>query len=54
VLIGQRLTSESIEAAADAAAGPARPLDNTDLSHAWRKRMVRSVVQQALERAAAR
>src|SRR5437764_4451750 len=29
LLIGHRLTTEAIEAAADAAAGPAKPLDNT-------------------------
>ncbi len=51
---GRRLTAEVIAEAAELAAKPARPLDNTDLSHAWRKRMVRVIVQEALERAAAR
>lgn len=54
VLAGRELTPEAIEEAAELAAKPARPLDNTDLTHPWRKRMVRSLVQQALERAAAR
>lgn len=53
LLSGQRLTRETIEAAADLAAKPAKPLDNADLSHAWRKRMVRVVVEQALEKVAA-
>jgi 4-hydroxybenzoyl-CoA reductase subunit beta len=53
-LAGRELTPETIAEAAELAARPARPLDNTDLTHPWRKRMVRSVVQQALERAAAR
>ena len=52
VLIGQRLTAESIEAAADAAAGPARPLDNTDLTHPYRKKVARVYVARALARVA--
>ena len=32
------------------AAKPAKPLDNADLGHFWRKRMVRVVVEQALQR----
>jgi 4-hydroxybenzoyl-CoA reductase subunit beta len=51
-LIGKRLDAESIREAAELAAKPAKPLDNADLSHFWRKRMVRVVVEQALERAA--
>ena len=52
MLIGQRLTSEVIEAAADAAAGPARPLDNTDLTHPYRKKVTRVYVARALARLA--
>ena len=51
-LNGKRLERETIREAAELAAKPAKPLDNADLSHFWRKRMVRVVVEQALERAA--
>jgi 4-hydroxybenzoyl-CoA reductase subunit beta len=50
LLIGRRLTTESIEAAAEAAAGPARPLDNTDLTHPYRKKVTRVFVARALAR----
>jgi 4-hydroxybenzoyl-CoA reductase subunit beta len=53
-LVGKELTPDVVTAAADLAARPARPLDNTDLTHFWRKRMVRVVVEQAIEKAAAR
>ncbi|HET7338805.1 MAG TPA: FAD binding domain-containing protein [Candidatus Dormibacteraeota bacterium] len=49
-LKGRRLDAETITEAAEIAAKPAKPLDNADLSHFWRKRMVRVVVEQALER----
>jgi 4-hydroxybenzoyl-CoA reductase subunit beta len=52
VLVGQRLNAESIEAAAEAAAGPARPLDNTDLTHPYRKKVARVFVARALARVA--
>jgi 4-hydroxybenzoyl-CoA reductase subunit beta len=52
-LAGKPLTSEVIEHAAKLAAGPARPLDNADLTHFWRKRMVRVLVEQALQKVAA-
>jgi 4-hydroxybenzoyl-CoA reductase subunit beta len=52
VLVGQRLTTATIEAAADAAAGPARPLDNTDLTHPYRKKITRVYVARALARLA--
>jgi 4-hydroxybenzoyl-CoA reductase subunit beta len=52
-LAGKRLDQESITAAAELAAKPAKPLDNTDLTHFWRKKMVRVVVEQALAAAAA-
>jgi 4-hydroxybenzoyl-CoA reductase subunit beta len=46
-LIGQRLTAETIEAVADSVWRDARPLDNTDLNYAWRKRMARVYVRRA-------
>jgi 4-hydroxybenzoyl-CoA reductase subunit beta len=52
VLVGERLTDAVIEAAADAAAGPARPLDNTDLTHPYRKKVTRVYVARALARIA--
>jgi 4-hydroxybenzoyl-CoA reductase subunit beta len=52
VLVGQRLSAETIEAAAEAAAGPARPLDNTDLTHPYRKKVARVFVARALARVA--
>jgi 4-hydroxybenzoyl-CoA reductase subunit beta len=51
-LVGRRLTTETIEAAAEAAAGPARPLDNTDLTHPYRKKVARVYVARALARIA--
>jgi 4-hydroxybenzoyl-CoA reductase subunit beta len=51
-LVGQRLTAETIAAAADAAAGPAKPLDNTDLTHPYRKKVTRVYVARALARVA--
>jgi 4-hydroxybenzoyl-CoA reductase subunit beta len=53
-LTGRELTPEVVREAAELAAKPAKPLDNADLAHFWRKRMVRVVVEQALEKAAAR
>ena len=47
-LVGGRLTEESIAGAAELAARPARPMDNTDFSLLWRKRMVRDFVTYAL------
>lgn len=49
-LKGRRLDAGTIREAAELAAKPAKPLDNADLSHAWRKRMVRVVVELALGR----
>ena len=51
-LKGRRMNDETIRETAEIAAKPAKPLDNADLSHFWRKRMVRVVVEQALQRAA--
>ncbi|HZK72470.1 MAG TPA: FAD binding domain-containing protein [Clostridia bacterium] len=53
-LTGKSLDDETIRAAAEIAAKPAKPLDNADLTHFWRKRMVRVVVEQALTLAATR
>jgi 4-hydroxybenzoyl-CoA reductase subunit beta len=47
-LVGARLTDQAIEAAAELAAVPARPMDNTDFSLVWRKRMTRELVSYAL------
>src|SRR5581483_12288102 len=51
-LVGERLTPETIARAAGLAAGPARPLDNTDFAHFYRKRMTRVFVARALRRLA--
>src|SRR6266852_3453761 len=48
---GKQGDEESVRAAAEIAGRPAKPLDNADLSHFWRKRMVRVVVEQALRSA---
>jgi carbon-monoxide dehydrogenase medium subunit len=48
VLVGQRLEPEVIARAAEAAARPAKPLDNTDLVYHYRKRMTRVYVARAL------
>ena len=47
-LVGGALSGDAIEAVAEAAAGLATPLDNTDLAYAWRKKMVRRYVVGAL------
>jgi len=47
-LIGEPLTDSAIAAAAELAAVPARPMDNTDFSLVWRKRMTREMVSYAL------
>ena len=51
-LVGARLTPETIEAVADMAAGPSKPLDNTDFTHPYRKKMTRVFVARALRRIA--
>jgi 4-hydroxybenzoyl-CoA reductase subunit beta len=53
-LTGKTLDEETLKAAAEIAAKPAKPLDNADLTHFWRKRMVRVVVEQAIALAATR
>ncbi|MFQ5830653.1 MAG: FAD binding domain-containing protein [Candidatus Methylomirabilia bacterium] len=52
VLAGQRLTPELIEQVADVAAKPSKPLDNTDLTYPYRKKMARVFVRRALRRLA--
>ena len=47
-MIGKRIDEEMVRTAAELAAKPARPLDNADLTHFWRKRMVRVVVERAI------
>ena len=48
-IVGSRLDATTIGAAADAAFRPAKPMDNTDFTLAWRKEMVRVYVQRVLE-----
>jgi len=52
LLVGERLSAELIDRAADAAYRPAKPLDNTDLTHPYRKKMTRVFVARALRRLA--
>ncbi|MBI3763882.1 MAG: hypothetical protein HY260_18720, partial [Chloroflexi bacterium] len=52
LLIGRKLTPEVIEAAAQAASRPAKPLDNTDMALSYRKKMVVVYVARALRQAA--
>jgi 4-hydroxybenzoyl-CoA reductase subunit beta len=47
-LVGGALTNDAIERASEVAAHPARPMDNTDYSLVWRKRMTRDFVTYAL------
>ncbi|MDX1623010.1 MAG: xanthine dehydrogenase family protein subunit M [Gemmatimonadota bacterium] len=47
-LSGSRLESEAVKAAAEAAWKAGRPLDNTDFTLSWRKRMIRPTVKRAL------
>ena len=47
-LVGERLTDEVIAHAAGVAAQPARPMDNTDYTLHWRKRVTRDFVAYAL------
>jgi 4-hydroxybenzoyl-CoA reductase subunit beta len=52
LLTGRRLTAEVIDEVAGVAARPSKPLDNTDLSHPYRKKMTRVFVARALRRLA--
>jgi 4-hydroxybenzoyl-CoA reductase subunit beta len=46
---GTRLEADAVQAAAEAAFKPAKPMDNTDFGLSWRKEMVRTHVRRALE-----
>jgi 4-hydroxybenzoyl-CoA reductase subunit beta len=48
VLVGRKITDELIEEAAKMAFKPAKPLDNTDMGHPYRKQMVKVYVTRAL------
>jgi 4-hydroxybenzoyl-CoA reductase subunit beta len=48
VLVGQPLNDAAIAQAAELAAEPARPMDNTDFTLLWRKRVTRAYVAGAL------
>jgi len=48
VLVGQPLTDDLISRAAELAAKPAKPMDNTDFNLLWRKRVLRDFVTYAL------
>jgi 4-hydroxybenzoyl-CoA reductase subunit beta len=48
ILRGRPLEGDTIEAAAEAAVGPSRPMDNTDFSFLWRKEMTKKFVAGAL------
>ena len=48
LLVGGPLGDAEIARVADAAARPARPMDNTDFSLVWRKRVTRDFVTYAL------
>src|SRR5262249_3253658 len=48
LLSGQTLSDEAIAEAASAAARPAKPMDNTDYTLHWRKRVARDFVTYAL------
>ena len=52
ILVGQKLTADVIDAAAEAAYKFAKPMDNADGAYAWRKKMVRVYVTRALEQIA--
>jgi 4-hydroxybenzoyl-CoA reductase subunit beta len=51
VLEGQRPDEGLLAEVAEAAEKPAKPLDNTDYSHYWRKRMTRVLIERALRQA---
>jgi 4-hydroxybenzoyl-CoA reductase subunit beta len=48
-LVGQPLGDAAIAQAAERAAQPARPMDNTDFTLVWRKRVTRDFVRYALQ-----
>ena len=52
LLVGERLTPALIAEVAEVAARPSKPLDNTDLTHPYRKKMTKVFVARALRRLA--
>jgi CO/xanthine dehydrogenase FAD-binding subunit len=48
ILVGSSFDIAAITQAAEAAAGPSKPMDNTDYSFLWRKEMTSRWVAQAL------
>jgi CO/xanthine dehydrogenase FAD-binding subunit len=50
--VGERLTPALIAEVAEVAARPSKPLDNTDLTHPYRKKMTKVFVTRALRRLA--
>ena len=52
LLVGERLTPALIAEVAGVAARPSKPLDNTDLTHPYRKKMTKVFVTRALRRLA--
>lgn len=52
LLIGKRITPELVAEVADAAAKHAKPLDNTDMTLSYRKKMARVYIARALSEAA--
>ena len=48
LLVGRRLDNDAIAEAAERAAQPARPMDNTDFTLHWRKRVTHTFVAYAL------
>jgi 4-hydroxybenzoyl-CoA reductase subunit beta len=52
LLHGKKMTTELIDAVAEAAAKVAHPLDNADLDYWYRKRMAKVYTQRALARLA--
>jgi CO/xanthine dehydrogenase FAD-binding subunit len=47
--VGRPLNDEGIREFAEAASQYAKPLDNTDFYHGWRKKVAKSYVRGALE-----
>jgi hypothetical protein len=47
-LVGESLSVSAIARAAELAALPARPMDNTDFSLHWRKKVIRDFVAYSL------
>ncbi len=48
MLIGQKLTPDVIAAVSQVAYKPAKPLDNTDMAHGYRKKMTKVYLERAL------